>query len=354
MAMTIRERLLTTLRGGVADRIPWNIYAGLLPKTEAGRAMQRKGLGLMGGSHPYRAIHEGVTISEDRKEVDGQPLIRVRIETPVGTLTEAATIEPHHGSRWVLEFFIKGPEDYRAAEYYFRHTRFEPAPDSWRRADAAMGEAGVVADEIMALPILFLYQYWMGVEGMAEGVYLYPDRFDALVEALERHYYRQAELAAAGPAELVWFPESISAHVISPALFERYCLPLYRRAVPLVRGAGKLITAHYDGSIRPYVPLLSGVDIPIIEAFTPPPMGDLTVAEAKAAWPAKVIWVNFPGCLYLEPPDAIRAYTLDLLRSGASGGRLVIGCTEDFPAGEFEKTYTAIGQALAEHQGYEW
>ena len=77
--------------------------------------------------------------------------------------------------------------------------------------------------------------------------------------------------------------------------------------MPIVRSAGKLISAHYDGSIRPYLSLLADIDIPIIEAFTPPPMGDLTVAEAKAAWPDKVIWVNFPGSLYLEPAEHIEA-----------------------------------------------
>jgi hypothetical protein len=33
--MTLRERLLTTLRGGVSDRIPWNVYAWLLPNSGA-------------------------------------------------------------------------------------------------------------------------------------------------------------------------------------------------------------------------------------------------------------------------------------------------------------------------------
>lgn len=352
--MTPRQRLLTTIRGGIADRIPWNIYASILPKTEAGRMMQHNGLSILRATRVCREIHEAVTIHEDREETARGPSIRVRIETPVGTLSEEATIEPVTGSRWIREFFIKGPEDYRAAEYYFRHTRFEPEYASWHLADAAMGDEGLVFHEIMPLPICFLYQYWMGVEGMAEGVYLYPDRFEALLHVLNEHHLRQAELAAAGPCEVIWFPESISAHVISPRLFQRYCLPVYSRAVPLVRGAGKLIFAHYDGSIRPYVDLLRDVDLSIIEAFTPPPMGDLTVAEAKAAWPDKVIWVNFPGCLFLESGRAIKAYTLDLLRESAPGGRLVIGCTEDYPPDQFEKTFTAVGQALAEYEGREW
>ena len=354
MAMSLRERLLTTMRGGVADRIPWNIYASLLPKTEIGRAMQRKGLSILSGTRVCREVHEGVTIRETRKETSDGPHIRVQIETPAGTLDEEATIDPAYGSRWIRKFFITGPEDYAAAEYYFRHTHVKPDYEGWRIADAAMGDAGVVLHEILPLPILHLYQYWMGAEGMAEGVYLYRDRFEALLDAVERLYHQQVELAAAGPSEVIWFPESISAHVISPQLFQRYCLPVYQRAVPVVRGAGKLTFAHFDGSIRPYLDLLKGIDLNIIEAFTPPPMGDLTVAEAKAAWPDKVIWVNFPGNLYLEPAETIKTYTLELLRTSAPGGRLVIGCTEDFPIQEFEKTFTAMGQAMAEYEGRPW
>ena len=183
MTMTIRERLMTTLRGELADRVPWNIYAGLLPKTETARRFQACGLGLMGSAAPYRAIHEQVTIREQRSTRDGLPLIHKTIETPAGTLTEETVIEPHHGSPWTRKFFITGPEDYAAAEFYFRHTRFEPEFESWRQADAEMGDAGVVAGIIMALPILELSQYWMGVEGMAEGVYVHTDRFDSLIDA---------------------------------------------------------------------------------------------------------------------------------------------------------------------------
>ncbi|MGQ9555745.1 MAG: hypothetical protein ACUVWR_16725, partial [Anaerolineae bacterium] len=94
--------------------------------------------------------------------------------------------------------------------------------------------------------------------------------------------------------------------------------------------------------------------LPVIEAFTPPPMGDVSVAEAKAAWPDKVVWVNFPGSYFLEPAEVIEEYTMGLLEEGAPGGRLVIGCTEDYPYSEFEKTFTAIGKAMARYEGYEW
>jgi len=125
--MTLRERLLTTLRGGVSDRIPWNIHASLLPQTPAARAMQRRGLGLTASCRTYRAIHEGVTIHEERQETDGRPLLRVRIETPAGMLTEEATIESQHGSRWIRKFFsghlvIGCTEDFPPSEFAKTYT----------------------------------------------------------------------------------------------------------------------------------------------------------------------------------------------------------------------------------------
>ena len=34
--MTLRERHLTILRGGVPDRIPWNCYGWIVPQTPVG------------------------------------------------------------------------------------------------------------------------------------------------------------------------------------------------------------------------------------------------------------------------------------------------------------------------------
>jgi hypothetical protein len=354
MAMTLRERLLTTLHGGVSDRIPWNVYAWLVPNGEAAQRLCRKGLGLMGTQRIFREIHDGVTIREERKDEAGQPHFRVVIETPAGTLTEEATIEPNYGSRWIRKYFIGGVEDYPAAEFFFRHTRFEPDFEPWRQADAAMGDGGIVVGEIMPIPIMTLMVAWMGIEGLVEGLYEHTDGFDALIDALGGHYDRHIQLAAECPAEVIWFGDNVTGSIISPRLFERYCAPTYARAMPVMRSAGKIPIAHYDGSNRPLVHCLAQTDLPVIEAFTPPPMGDLSVAEAKAAWPDKVVWVNFPGSHFLMPAEAIESYALALLREGAPGGRLVIGCTEDFPASEFEKTFTAIGRALAEYEGYPW
>jgi hypothetical protein len=54
--ISLRERLLTTLRGGASDRIPWNIYAWLAPDTAARRTLHRKGLGFMDTRRIFRPV----------------------------------------------------------------------------------------------------------------------------------------------------------------------------------------------------------------------------------------------------------------------------------------------------------
>ncbi|GAP08658.1 uroporphyrinogen decarboxylase [Anaerolinea thermolimosa] len=354
MSMNRRERLLTVLRGGMADRIPWNCYAWLVPQNEASRRLQEKGLSLMGTRRIFREVVSGASIREETTLEGGETIYHTVIETPVGTLTQRAIREKGYGSLWIREYFIKGVQDYPAVEYLFRHTLCEPDYAPWIEADREMGEAGIVVGEIMPVPIMTLMVNWMGVEGLAEGIYEHTAEFEALLDALTGLYMQQMQIAAESPAEIIWFGDNVTGTIISPRLFERYLAPTYARALEVLRPAGKIPIAHYDGSNRPLVKCLARTALPVIEAFTPPPGGDLSVVEAKAAWPDKVVWVNFPAGMFLEEEEVIFNYTLGLLEESAPGGRLVMGCTEDFPFEHFEKTFTAIGRALATYEGREW
>lgn len=352
--MDSRQRLMTVLRGGAADRIPWNIYAWLLPKTPEARALLPLGLGLMDSQRIFREVHPHVEISVRRETRDHIPHIHTRIDTPQGTLTQEAIIEPGYGSLWIKKYFVSRPEDYPAAEFYFRQMQCLPDFESWIRADSEMGGNGIVVGEIIPIPLMTLVVSWMGIESMVEGIYEHTARFEGLLDAVERVYDRQIQLAAESPAEVIWFGDNVTASIISPRLFEKYIAPTYARVLPVLRAAGKFPIAHYDGSNRPLLRNLASTDLPVIEAFTPPPGGDLDVVEAKSAWPDKVIWINFPGALFLDSAEAIRAYTLQLLESAAPGGRIVMGCTEDFPGEHFDKTFGAIGRALADYEGRSW
>ena len=75
--------------------------------------------------------------------------------------------------------------------------------------------------------------------------------------------------------------------------------------------------------------LIAEAGFDVIEAFTPPPIGSLSVKEARAAWGEKtIIWVNFPETIFWQGKQATKQYTQDLLLSDPPGNALILGFTE--------------------------
>ena len=91
-----------------------------------------------------------------------------------------------------------------------------------------------------------------------------------------------------------------------------------------LHSAGKLMAVHMDGRLRALKELIAGTAIDIVEAFHPPPMGDLALSEALALWKDKAVWVGFPGSVYALGPQTTVEFALELLREAVPGERLVL------------------------------
>jgi len=346
MDLSPRDRLLTVLRGGAADMVPWTIYEWLLPDTPAGARMKTRGLTPIGCAGVCVESCPAIEVeSREIQDADGVKTLR-RIRTPVGELTEISRIDPTYGSRWISEHLIKSPADYRVMQFVYEHTTYEPEYASFAEADKKMGREGIVIGNVMPIPVQELLVSVMGPETWSEAVMLHADEFEELLGALTGNYHRQVDLAAASPAEVIWLPDNVTGVMMSPTLFNRYCKPAYDRACGVLKQAGKLTFAHYDGDNRPLVDCIASVDIRIIEAFTPPPMGEMTIAEAMRAWPDKVVSVNFPGSLFLQDAATIERHARVYMEEGGREGRFIMGCTEEYPVEQWEKTFAAIADAM--------
>ena len=87
---------------------------------------------------------------------------------------------------------------------------------------------------------------------------------------------------------------------------------------------------HMDGKLSELKQLVAECDIDFVEGFTPPPMGDLTVPEARSAWPKKALWVNFPGSVLLGSDEEIFRFAFQLLGTGMGAGGFLLTLTEEF------------------------
>lgn len=84
----------------------------------------------------------------------------------------------------------------------------------------------------------------------------------------------------------------------------------------------------------------------IVEAFTPAPVGDLTVAKARAAWPDKALWLNFTSSMHLQPEETIAAHTRQLIEEAGSKRGFAIGITEDIPAQHCARSLRVIARTI--------
>jgi len=87
-----------------------------------------------------------------------------------------------------------------------------------------------------------------------------------------------------------------------------------------------------DGRLRHLKDLISKMDLDAVEAFTPPPMGDLPLEEARSAWKGKVISLNFPQSVFLEGAEATRKRAMRILEEAAPGDNFMPTITEDIPS----------------------
>ena len=102
--------------------------------------------------------------------------------------------------------------------------------------------------------------------------------------------------------------------------------------------------------------LIARTKLDVIEAFTPPPIGDLPLEEARTAWKGKVIWANFPATAYLEAwLEGVERETIGMLNSAAPGDDFLLGVTEDIGdilSVDYEEVLKAITTTAMKHGVY--
>ena len=73
-----------------------------------------------------------------------------------------------------------------------------------------------------------------------------------------------------------------------PKSYREYCLPFYEKHSAQARAAGKPYAAHLDGRTGALRDLIAASGFDVIESLSLPEIGgDQTLAEARAAFPAR-------------------------------------------------------------------
>jgi hypothetical protein len=347
--MSPRELVETALCGGHGRQVPFTVYECMIPQCAAERELRNRGLCIVERRVNVFAVHRP-NVRETRRTYwrRGKQFTRTVCETPAGNLT---TLCEHAGfTQWWHERMFKSPDDYSAILSLIRDEQYEPNyaafVEAEQRADGdAILRAGIGLEPLQALvsgTIMSMEDFctqWM--DNRDEVLKLY----DALVENRRRVY----PLVAESPALHANYGGNVVPEVTGPPVFEQYYVPHYNEAAEALHRRGKLLGCHFDANCRAIATLIAGTDLDYIEAFTPAPDTDMTLAEARRAWPGKVLWINFPSSLHLRPDREVEEAAVRLLGEAGSADGLIVGVTEDMPADRWRDSCRAIMDGLQRH-----
>ena len=346
--MDVRERVLTALNWGEPDRVALTVYDWILPRGIAERELRDMGVGLVMRLPAHRVEYPHVQFVSTEYWEQGRRLIRKSIHTPVGEVWQIVDPEGAYDSVWILEHFIKGPEDYRVMEFMVRDAIYRDNYEVIRETQRRLGGDGIVYVRAGKAPIQEMLYQMLGMEQFAVDYKFHRDQFDSLHNAMVGRYEELYDLVAGSSVEVVTLADNITADVVGQERYRSYLMPVYSRLRERLSGTGKLLGIHMDGRLASLKKEIGESEIDFVEALTPPYMGDVSVREAREAWPDKGLWLNFTSSVHIESPEVIEAHTRQLLEEAGGKRGFVIGVTEDAPVEALDKSLAVIARVLNE------
>jgi len=335
---------MAALRGDKPEAILFTVYEEMLPRCTLERKLRHRGLCLVRRVCSYEMHTPNVPHREERYvDEKGRYVTRTILSTPYGELSTVQ--EPAGFTSWRHEHLFKSPDDYSALLFLIQDTVVEPNYGPVSRLSEELGEDFVVRDNLPLEPIQDLISsHLMSMEDF--GLQWMENRdemlklYHALVEVARKIY----PIVADGPLKFCNYGGNVVPSVIGPNVFRDYYIPHYEEAAEALHKKGKLLGTHLDADNTPIMDFVAQTSLDYIEAYDPG-MGP-SLAEARAAWPDKVLWINWPSAWHLRPVEEVRTGTIQLLREASPGDRFIIGITEDVPEERWAENFTAIVDAI--------
>lgn len=355
--MNGRERIIAVLRHEAPDIIPFTIYVET--RQLAGLALFRpwrklldKGLCLHAAmavqTHKVICPKATMDIIHHYKNAtswspvdllviqDSPHAITGEINTPVGKNRFFAEVDGLDLSVMVPWFpedgwIIKNLDDYEVIKYLIEDSEYTPNYDEIVEFQMIMGNYGIVPTFVPKSPFQSMIML-MGPRRLALDYYMHQKEFDELHRVIYKKELEIYKIAAESPAEVIWGPDNVTSLVTSPKFFEKYNLPFYNEVADIFHKHDKIYVVHMDGELKSLGELIAKTRIDAIESFTPPPIGNLPIKEARKIWKDKVIWTNFPESVSLQGQLAVQKKTREMLTSAAPGDKFLMGVSEGFPS----------------------
>jgi uroporphyrinogen-III decarboxylase len=156
--------------------------------------------------------------------------------------------------------------------------------------------------------------------------------FEKTLQLLGERFDEAAEASLAVPADCFMIPENLSSEVVG-RFYGKYVRPWEEKWTARIRQAGKHSFIHMDGTLG-LIDQVAAAGFDVIEAFTPVPVGDMSIEAARArARSGPVLWGGLPG-IYFTPlvdDDEFERFVRETIVTMVRDGRMVLGVADQVP-----------------------
>ena len=328
--MTPRERFLTAIRGEMPDRIPLVLWNNKLPGGDVDAQIFELDVCLVVKSCVWKQSLEGIdVVVREEPASDGDTRRHTTYRTPAGDLTTVERLMDW--TVWIEKFPFSSPEDYDALEALIASRRYEADFERFTKDDGLMGDQSIARPTSIHSPMHELIYEFMGIEVFSIEYAERRERLLHLENILKEDWRRRVAMTAESPVQYAVIEGNTEISMIGPERFEWYYHPCIEEACAMLHEKDIIAGAHLDGNNKRLAELIARTSLDLIESFTPAPETDMSIAEAREAWPDKALQTHFPSSIHHKGKAGIEEWGEKFLEHAVPGGGFIIGQSEDIP-----------------------
>jgi uroporphyrinogen-III decarboxylase len=380
--VTSRERLLITLRGGVADRVPVAPFvqeeylAFYYPQkakvdrvVDAAELAKELDFDLMARHralempHWFRRSRTGWELRQESSTADGMERRRLEIVTPKRTFVKEE-LRPHSGAgsagvpftptksllanREEIESFFESLPPLEDED--LREIRETVA--AWQRV---IGDRGVLAPWGFAGVFNFAAEL-IGMENLYVAPYEDEELYRYLMACVTDAMCEYNPALVEAGCDCVGIQGHMAGGMTTgPDYFRQFVQQYEKQMIDAIHAAGGFSVYHNCGFARSLYDNYNELGMTVWETVSEPPRGDNTLAEAKTLLGERICLLgNLDQVDFLKraTPREVEARTREVVRAGKPGGRYIFSASDFLEKGTPRENVIAMIQAAKDEGRY--
>jgi hypothetical protein len=360
--MTGKERLLTTIRHEEPDRVPISpriaaflvVHYGSSSWMHHLKAAREFGFDIclpVASPVPaliyrptlaYRHLPPDVRVTQQIGEQDGGVTVRRTYETPAGPLSDETFLAPPRREYGVApspvkrEHLIKGPDDLDVLRTILPDPT-KPNLSDYDEIARIVGDAGLV-EVTLNPPLDHFLGDARGLPQLMMDYYLDRPFFDRMLATFQEYSMTLLKATLERGVRFIfgtWYYASLSVGW-SPAILHECVLPLIRQHADLVHRYEGIYHLYDDGKMMGTLGDYVAAGADVVETLTPPPVGDVDLAEAKRLYGERTCLKGYVDLLYvlkMGTPQLVERTVREAIEVAAPGGGFILGTSDSIREG---------------------